>query len=81
MNSAMDMGPQPLADLLPELGLKPADLVKASETHLTHKVVTKGCKGRKLTRRAQLKILEALNTISGEEKVYKLDALFNYHGS
>lgn len=81
MNPEMDMGPQPLAEILDELGLKSADLVKASGEHLTHKVVRKGCKGRKLTHRAQCKILNALNALVGEENSYTRDAIFNYHGT
>ncbi len=78
--SSMDMGPQPLGTLLEQRDLKPSDLVGASTNHLTHKVVTKGCKGRQLTRKAQLKILEALNLLGDEETTYSLSDLFNYRG-
>ena len=71
-----DMGTQPLAALLISLGLKPHDLVAASTEQITHKMVTRGCKGRRLTRNVQGKLLKAMNAASG--KTYALAELFNY---
>jgi hypothetical protein len=71
-----DLGQQPLARLLTELGLKPHDLVAASTEQITHKMVQRGCKGRRLTRNVQGKLLRALNTASGN--TYALPDLFTY---
>jgi hypothetical protein len=71
-----DLGEQPLARLLTELGLKPHDLVAASAEQITHKMVQRGCKGRRLTRNVQGKLLRALNTASGNS--YALPELFTY---
>jgi hypothetical protein len=77
-NAEMQAGPQPLAELLSKHEIKPHDLVAASTEHLNHKQVTKGCKGRKLTRNMQDKILRALNTCT--EEAYTRTDLFNYRG-
>ena len=47
-----NLGPQPISGLLAELNLKPHDLVAASTQQLTHKMVSRACKGRRLTLRA-----------------------------
>ena len=44
-----NLGEQPIAKLMDELLLKPADLVRASTEHITHKMVSRACKGRWLT--------------------------------
>jgi hypothetical protein len=71
-----DLGEQPLAALLTELGLKSHDLVTASTEQITHKMVQRGCKGRRLTKNVQGKLLRALNTAT--EKTYVLADLFIY---
>jgi hypothetical protein len=71
-----NLGSQPIVDLLAKHELKPHDLVAASTEQLTHKMVTRACKGRRLTRNVQLKIVNALNRATGEE--YALTQLFNY---
>ena len=71
-----DLGEQPLARLLTELGLKSHDLVAASTEQITHKMVQRGCKGRRLTKNVQGKLLRALNTASGES--HALTDLFTY---
>ncbi len=71
-----DLGEQPLARLLTELGLKPHDLVAASTEQITHKMVQRGCKGRRLTRNVQGKLLRALNTASANTYVHP--DLFTY---
>ena len=71
-----DLGEQPLARLLTELALKPHDLVAASTEQITHQMVSRGTKGRRLTRNVQGKLLRALNTASG--KTYVLADLFTY---
>ena len=71
-----DLGEQPLARLLTELGLKSHDLVAASTEQITHKMVQRGCRGRRLTKNVQGKLLRALNAASG--KSYALADLFTY---
>jgi hypothetical protein len=71
-----DLGEQPLATLMSVLGLKSNDLVAASTEQITHKMVTRGCKGRRLTKNVQGKLLRALNGVSG--KSFELSHLFNY---
>jgi hypothetical protein len=71
-----DMGPQPIAEIMAKKNLKPHDLAAASTQQLTHKMVSRACKGRRLTRRVQVKVQTALNTVTGES--YKLTDLFTY---
>jgi hypothetical protein len=71
-----DLGPQPVAELMTKLGLKPHDLVAASTEQVTHKMVARACKGRWLTPNTQDKILRALNAASGQS--HSLRELFNY---
>ena len=71
-----NLGPQPIALIMRDINLTPHDLVSASTEQITHKMVSRACKGRRLTRRVQLKILNALNKAT--EKEYSLDELFDY---
>ncbi len=73
----IENGLQPLDALLNELKLKNSDLVEKSTEQLSHKVVAKARKGRRLTINAKHKILNALNVIQ-TQKVYKLKDIFNY---
>ena len=75
-NLERDLGEQPLAHILTELGLKSHDLVATSTEQITHKMVVRGCKGRRLTKNVQGKLLRALNTAAG--KSYTLNQLFSY---
>ena len=75
-NTENDLGPQPIARLLAEHGLKPNDLVRNSTEQLTHKMVSRAVKGRRLTSNIRLKIIKALNKAAG--KVYEAKDLFNY---
>ena len=72
-----DFGAQPLDDVMVCLGLSNSGLVKVSTEQLTHKMVQKGRKGKRLTRNAKLKILHALEAVKPDEK-FKLKLLFNY---
>jgi hypothetical protein len=72
-----NLGEQPIAALLVHHGLKPHDLVAASTEQITHKMVSRACKGRRLTPNVQRKILNALNTAAGT--AYGPADLFNYH--
>ena len=71
-----DLGEQPIAGILAKLNLKPHDLVAASTQQLTHKMVSRACKGRRLTLNTQTKVLNALNLAAGQN--YSLPDLFNY---
>ncbi len=59
------------------LGLSNTDVVNASTQQLTHKMVAKGRKGRRLTDSAQKKIPIAIQALKPAEKLAKKD-LFNY---
>ena len=76
MNSQNDLGLQPIAGLMAEHGLKPNDLVSNSTEQITHKMVSRAVKGRRLTPGIQRKILNAMNKAAGKE--YGLKDLFNY---
>ncbi len=56
-----ELGPQPLDKLMSRLELDNHDLVAAAAEPLTHKMVQKGRKGRRLTPKIQCRILSALN--------------------
>lgn len=71
-----NLGPQPIGEIMEQHGLKPHDLVMASTEQITHKMVTRACKGRRLTPGVQQKILHALNFAA--EGCYTLEELFNY---
>ena len=72
----LDLGPQPIAAILAKYNLKPHDLVAASTQQLTHKMVSRAAKGRRLTINTQTKVLNALNTATG--KNFFLRDIFNY---
>ncbi len=71
-----NLGEQPMARIIQEHGLRPHDLVAVSTDQITHKMVSRACKGRKLTAHVQAKIHHALNQATG--KAYSLRDLFNY---
>jgi hypothetical protein len=71
-----NLGPQPIGELMARHGLAPRDLVAASTEQLTHKMVARAVKGRRLTPRVMGKVLAALEAASGES--YELDELFDY---
>ncbi len=72
-----EKGVQPLDGIMTHMGLKNSDLVSSSSEQLTHKMVARGRKGRKLTPNVQHKILNALNAAQ-TQKVFSLKDLFNY---
>lgn len=76
MENEHNMGSQPIAEIMAKKNLTPHDLVAASTQQLTHKMVSRACKGRRLTHRAQVKVLTALNAATGES--HKLGDLFTY---
>jgi hypothetical protein len=72
----LNLGLQPIAEIMEKANLKPHDLVEASTEQITHKMVTRACKGRKLSSKVKLKIQNAINLATGKE--YSLSDLFNY---
>jgi hypothetical protein len=60
-NVERNLGAQPLARLMAERGLAPADLVAASGEQLTHKQVARAMKGRRLSAHVMDKVLRAWN--------------------
>tara|TARA_R110000850_G_scaffold271383_1_gene405623 strand:- start:1075 stop:1332 length:258 start_codon:yes stop_codon:yes gene_type:complete len=74
-------GPQPLGDILGEVGLDNHDLVNASTEQLTHKQVQKARKGRRVTKNIQKKVFTALVAALAEksiEREVRQKDLFNY---
>ncbi len=71
-----NLGEQPVARLMREHNLKPHDLVAVSSVQMTHKMVSRACKGRRLTLNTQSRVLAALNRATGKD--YSLRDLFNY---
>ena len=76
MSTDRNLGVQPIADVLDSLNLKPNDLVQASDEQLTHKMVARAVKGRRLTARTRKKVIRALNLASGRD--FAATELFNY---
>ena len=71
-----NLGEQPILKLMQAHGLKTHDLVTAAAGPMTHKMVARACKGRRLTPNTQAKVLHALNRATG--KSFTLPDLFNY---
>ena len=71
-----NLGEQPIARIMAEHGLKARDLVAISTQQLTHKMVSRACKGRRLTPNVQSKIRDALNETTDKE--YSMEELFTY---
>lgn len=79
LNFPLEVGCQPLDKVLNDLELKNHDLVAASKAQLTHKMIAKGRKGRRLSRNVQLKIVNALNAAQ-DKRVFTMNDLFTYDG-
>jgi len=71
-----ELGPQPILDVLARHGLSATDLVEASAEQLTHKMVARAVKGRRLTANTMGKVVRALNRRA--ESDYTPAELFNY---
>lgn len=76
MDKERDLGPQPIAQLLESHGIQARHLVEVSTDQLTHKMVARAIKGRRLTPNTMGKVLRALNLACSHE--YGLTDLFNY---
>lgn len=71
-----NMGEQPFAEIMVKHELTSHDIVAASTKLITHKMVTKACKGRRLSPNVRQKVINALNKASGQE--YTRKQLFTY---
>jgi hypothetical protein len=78
MNDELErnLGPQPIAEIMERHGLSAHDLVMASEVPMTHKMVARAVKGRRLTYNTQTIVRNALNRAANSS--YALSDLFNY---
>ena len=72
----LNLGEQPFAEIMAKHKLKAHDIVAASTELITHKMVTKACKGRRLSPNVRQKVITALNKASGQE--YTRKELFTY---
>ncbi|MBC8407091.1 MAG: hypothetical protein H8E15_17885 [Planctomycetes bacterium] len=71
-----DYGVQPIVELMAKHKIERHDLVAASTEQITHKMVARACKGRRLTKNVQQKVRAALNAAANSD--YSLTDLFNY---
>jgi hypothetical protein len=71
-----NLGEQPVAKIMLQHGLKAHDLVAISTEQITHKMVSRACKGRRLTPNVQAKIRNALAKCTGRQ--YSMEELFTY---
>ncbi|MFN9719596.1 MAG: hypothetical protein ACK58L_12930 [Planctomycetota bacterium] len=71
-----DLGMQPIADLMIQLNLKPHDLVTASSSQITHKLITRAMKGRRLTPHSKRLVQHAISAATGRN--WSLSDLFSY---
>ena len=76
MELERNLGTQPIAAILAELQLNAHSLVEASTEQLTHKMVSRAVKGRRLTANTKGKVLRALEAASGKQ--FPTADLFNY---
>ena len=76
MEMERNLGTQPIAAVLEELQLNPHALVEASTEQLTHKMVSRAVKGRRLTANTKGKVIRALEAATG--RTFAASELFNY---
>ena len=76
MDTERNLGPQPISDIMAAHELTPHALVEASTEQLTHKMVNRATKGRRLTANTKAKVIKAINAATG--KSYAAGELFNY---
>ena len=79
VKNKLNFGEQPIAKIMESHSLKAQDMVASSTEQLTFKMVTRACKGRRLTTNVQSKICNALNKATG--KKYSIEELFVYKHS
>jgi hypothetical protein len=71
-----NLGQQPLATIMESMGLDSHDLVAASTEQITHKMVSRAKKGRRLSIHVQQKIVNALNAATKEQ--FLIRDIFTY---
>ena len=78
MNSEIgrDLGEQPIARIMADHHLTRHDLVAISTQQITHKMVARACKGRRLTPNTRNKLRDALNQAA--DRTYSMAELFTY---
>jgi len=76
MDVERNLGEQPIVQIMAGHALKTQDLVAVSTQQITHRMVSRACKGRRLTPKVQSKIRDALNKSTG--KKYSVEELFTY---
>ena len=74
-----NLGEQPIARLMKKLNLNSHDLVTASSDQMTHKMISRACKGRRLTANTQSKVKDAMNRAAGRE--FTVNDLFTYYAN
>jgi len=75
-NIERNLGEQPIAQIMLVHNLKPHEIVAASTEQITHLMIKRAGKGRRLTKHVQIKVLNALNKVTN--KSFGLKDLFNY---
>jgi hypothetical protein len=76
-----NLGLQPLDAWMNLHSIPNHDLVAASPLPLTHKAVQRARKGRRLTRRTQLRVVDAVNRLRPEDPPRHVHDLFTYMGT
>ena len=76
MEVKRNFGEQPIVQIMVDHALKTKDLVVVSTQQITHRMVSRALKGRRLTPKVQSKIRDALNESTG--KKYSMEELFTY---
>lgn len=71
-----NFGEQPISDIMKEFNLISHDIVAASTEQITHKMVKKACKGRRLSSNLKTKLRNAINRAT--KKDFTTSQLFNY---
>jgi len=71
-----NLGKQPIAQIMEDHDLNTQNLVSVSTEQLSYKMVSRACKGRRLTTNVKSKVRNALNESTG--KKYSMKELFTY---
>lgn len=76
-----NLGTQPIDAIIEKHALKNHDVVQMNRGGLTHKIVQKARKGRRIKPNMKVRVTEALNAVlkqRGIEEKYGVGQLFNY---
>ncbi len=71
-----DLGPQPIAAIMSELNITTGDVVGASQDNITYKMLSRACKGRRLTVHVQEKVRKAVSAAASKD--FAMNELFTY---